>query len=1133
MSVLSSRLAGTAGFLIETTTMASTTIRLITLGLWFAFFAAEATGIAEETSPVPTGNIATRNIAQPLAAKWQPGPWNSATATIEWLKEDLPEKEATHPVMEITVHYDGTGFQFASLEPAGLKIPGTLKKVRLWVKPIQPDYTWILNFRDGEGKDALNGKKLEWPLNAPTGQWSLLEFAIPQNWKQPVSIVSIGAHNWNRQNVAGDAQLRIYRMEVEADISGFPPGDRPLEMRITSGAPRNVFTEPGPVNFQIIGDSWRTESLPAKVRAQIVDEQGTILHQSDYSATLHDLQAWDLVWTPPRFGPFFVKVTAQLSAGGALHAETRFIYVPKPHALSADEKWRSPWGLNIHSASGGVSYESLRRIGVVWVRDYSYNRQWLVNARGADGRYNGWPWYPRINKGIQEAGLMLLACMGDSIHPYVQKGLLEPDRQWKYDLVHILWAMPDFPAWELDNEYDYHHGKEERARQWRAYHAYHRMFAEVVKFMKPDSLAVEQGTAGIHPEWVERSIQTGAFEKIDVVNAHFYCGAEPPECSVENANGPGDESEMMLISDRLRAFAKAADCDGRDRQAWITEFGWDTRAGYVVSEKEQAIYLQRGYLMGLACGIDKMFWFWDWDNKEKATTYFDGCGLFDYRNEPKPAAAALAALTHFLKNPRILGTFDLPKDVQGYVIRDGDRLWACVFRPQKNADEEEVDLPGTEFYDMYGNRLSEKPRRVGAAPLWISGFSQDDPIVVEAGFTWETPQLLSAVCGETGRLVWTTSNQTSQTLQVSWRLESSEGWKVSPTRGGFTAAPGEKHSIPISVEIPISFSQPEYSLDLVVQAGNAEKTLPVKFHVVPSVELSVGSLEQEATYYTTTVRVKNNSQSEKTLVLEGSLPPGWTLEPIPTPLRVGAKRETEIPLRLAIGTHDLPSTLPQVVLKDENGQTGAVTTIPVPFWHLSLVENIKIDGQFEDWPSGAWLPDWLLAARGTAFPVRVALGYNPAGVFLAVHVKNHIGAVTDPRVFWAQTCVELFIDTASDARPRKSYQATDHQFWFCPLLDTGKVFAGRWKRGTEIPATIYNLPEVRGVSRKTEDGWLMEVFLPGLRLQSWHPEAGRTLRANVNLTLPGPQGRTEIYWPASKGDGAPDRPELWGVLRLQ
>lgn len=1113
--------------------MPGMTIRVITLGLCLAFCAAEVTGTAEETFSAPTGEIATRNIAQPLAARWQPGPWNSATATIAWLNEDLPEKEAIHPVMEIAVRYDGTGFQFASVEPAGLTIPGTLKKVRVWVKPLQPDYTWVVNFRDGDGQDSVGGKKLEWPLNAPVGEWSLLEFEIPQNWKQPVSLVSIGAHNWNRRNVTGDARLRIYRLEVETDMAGIPPDERPLGLRITSDAPRNVFIAPGPVNVHIICDSWRAEPLPIKVRAQILDEQGTILHQSDYSATLHDLQAWDLVWTPPRFGPFSLNVTAPLSAGGVLHAETRFVYVPRPHTLSADEKRRSPWGLNIHSASGGVSYESLRRIGVVWVRDYSYNRQWLLKARGADGSYSGWPWYPRINEGIQEAGLMLLACMGDSIYPYVEKGLLEPDRQWKYDLVHILWAMPDFPAWELDNEYDYHHGKEERARQWRAYHAYHRVFAEVVKFMKPDSLAVEQGTAGIHPEWVERSIESGAFEKIDVVNAHFYCGAEPPESSVENANGPGDESEKMLIADRLRAFAKAADCDGRDRQAWITEFGWDTRAGYVVSEKEQAIYLQRGYLMGLACGIDKMFWFWDRDNKEKATTYFDGCGLFDYRNEPKPAAAALAALTHFLKNPRILGTFDLPKDVQGYVIRDGDRLWACVFRPQKNGDEEELDLPGTEFYDMYGNRLSEKPRRVGTAPLWISGFSQDDPIVIETGFAWETPQLLSAVCGEIGHLIWSTCNHTSRPLQVSWRLESPEGWKASPSQGGFTAAPGEKFLIPISVEIPVSLPQGEYLLWLVVEAGNAEKRLPVRLHLVPLVELSLGSRQQEGTHYTTTLRVKNNSPSHKTWVLEGNLPPGWTLKPIRSSLHVGSKQETEVPLRVEITARDLPSAPPQVVLKDEKGQTSAATTLPVPFWDLPLVENIKIDGQCEDWPSGAWAPDWLLAARGTAFPVRVALAYNPTGVFLAVAVKNHNGAVTDPRVFWAQTCVELFIDTASDARARTSYQATDHQFWFCPLLDTGKVFAGRWKRGAEIPATIYDLPDVRGVSRKTEDGWLMEVFLPGSRLQGWRPDPGRTLRANINLTLPGPQGKTEIYWPAAKEDGAPDRPELWGLLRLQ
>jgi len=1086
---------------------------------------------------VPSRDLAVaetvvRNVAHPLAAHWQPGPWNSATGQVTWVAKDQPPSGVSEPIMELTIHYDGSGFQFFSVEPGGLQVPGKLSKVRVWIKPLQSGYTWLVNFRDGDGKDSVDGKKLEWACNAPAGQWTQIEFSIPANWKQPVKLVSISAHNWNRQQEAGNATLRICNLQVETEMSDVPPADRPLQLRVVSDVVRNVFTEGQPVSFRVICDSWKGQPLSGKLVAEVFDDQGKPLTHVEEQIVLENLYIREVSCKPPRFGPYRLKATAQLEGVRPLEAESRFIYIPKPHDLSAAEKWASPWGLNIHSASGGVSYESLRQLGVVWIRDYSYNRQWLVNARGSDGRYGGWPWYPRINKGIQDSGLMLLACMGESIAPYVQKGLIEPDRQWKYDLVHILWAMPDFPAWELDNEYDYHHGKAEHGRQWQAYHAYHRLFGEIVKFMKPQCLAVEQGTAGVHPEWVERSIKAGAFEKIDVVNAHFYCGIDPPESSVENANGPGEENDVMLIADRLRAFAKAADCDGRDRQAWITEFGWDTRAGYVVSEDEQAYYLQRGYLMGLACGIDKMFWFWDWDNKEVATTYFDGCGLFDYRNEPKPAAAALAALTHLLHNPRVLGSFDLPGDILGYVIRDGEQLWACVFRPEKGANPVEVALPGTEFFDMYGNRLPEKPRQVGVTPIWIRGFQQDEPVVVETGFSWETPQLVPAVGGEPLKLVWSVKNISQKDLRGTWQLELPPGWQVESQTGDFSVSPGETRSYSVSLRIPASPPRGRESIRLLVKSGAAEKSLSATARVVPAAELSVGPLEGAGNNRSVTVRIKNNSSVERSWLLQLSLPAGWVAQPKQIPVTLGPRGEMESRFMVNISSTNPPQSPLRIVLATPDGNTVTEAKMIAPFWSLPEVRGIQVDGELDDWPAKAWLPEWLLGVRGESVPVRLAIGYSQSGVFLALQVEDHDGQVTDPRVFWAQTCLELFVDTLADDKPRKSYQVTDHQFWFCPLLDSGKVFAGRWKRGQEIAETQYDLQDVQGVSRKTKNGWAMEVFLPGSRLHSWDGTRGKNLGANVNLTLPGSAGRTEVYWPTAKSDSAPDRPDLWGRLRL-
>jgi len=64
---------------------------------------------------------------------------------------------------------------------------------------------------------------------------------------------------------------------------------------------------------------------------------------------------------------------------------------------------------------------------------------------------------------------------------------------------------------------------------------------------------------------------------------------------------------------------------------------------------QEAAYLQRGYLMGLNAGLDKMFWYWNRDTKGEPNNFFDGCGVFSGKDEPKPAAVAYAAMAKMIK----------------------------------------------------------------------------------------------------------------------------------------------------------------------------------------------------------------------------------------------------------------------------------------------------------------------------------------------------------------------------------------------------------------------------------------------------------------------------------------------------
>ncbi len=110
-------------------------------------------------------------------------------------------------------------------------------------------------------------------------------------------------------------------------------------------------------------------------------------------------------------------------------------------------------------------------------------------------------------------------------------------------------------------------------------------FADLVRALGGSALvAVEQGQVGINPERIRRCVLSGDFEHIAVVNVHHYCGSDPPELNLVNFNPKEDTREVAgSLFDLLRLAKQAARSDGKERQLWLTEFGWDMEAGHVVS----------------------------------------------------------------------------------------------------------------------------------------------------------------------------------------------------------------------------------------------------------------------------------------------------------------------------------------------------------------------------------------------------------------------------------------------------------------------------------------------------------------------------------------------------------------------
>jgi hypothetical protein len=1090
--------------------------------------------VAASASLASGEGLVARNLAD-AASAWKPSPWNIASGKIGW-SEDVPKEAggATRQSLQLAVNYSGKGFEFFSIEPATGQIPGHCRRASVWVKAGAADYSWALKFKDADGNEQLDGKKLEWDLKAEAGRWTKLEFGVPSNWKQPIRLASLSAHNWNHKQKAAEAVLWVYDLRVETDIAGVADRSGLLKVEVGSEAPRNVFLEGEPVAYRIACDSWLGRTLRGTLSYRVTDAQGVEVAKAAQPVTVDGSAVLPIALRPEKFGAYRLSAELTIPEFPQFEKTSRFAYLPRPLTHTAEEKLASPYGLNIHGGQPGVDYEAIARTGFVWIRDYAYNRSWMLRARGEDGRYAGWPWYPKMDEQVRRSGLMLLPCLMDSISPYVAAGRREPDRAWKRELIDILLAFPQYPAWELDNEYDYRHGREEQARGWASYDAYHRLFGQVVKFMDDRVLAVEQGTAGIHPDWVRRSVKNGAFERIDAVNAHFYCGTTAPEQSTENANVGGEESGRALLFDLLRDLAAAADSDGRDRQAWITEFGWDTLAGHIVSEPEQAAYLQRGYLLGLQAGIDKMFWYWDRDTKEKPVNFFDGCGLFDPKDEPKPAAAALAALTHFLKQPTPVGTFEPGPNALGRVFRDRGQLVACLFAVDKDGPAMEIELPQGQWFDMYGNRLSARRQRLTIAPIWIVDLAETAPAYLQTAYSVQSPQLISVVAGDSVAIEARVCNNRREPISGRWEVKPPTGWTAESSGGEFSVPAGKSQDVTCNIRVPSQELAGSKEVELTFREGALQKALTTRLTIIPAADVVVEPLRSEPGSTRLNARVTNHSSQARSFVLSAQVPGNWRIAPEKTILRDIPGRQTQpAEFQIAWNSRWAADEQARVVVATPDGQPVTEAGIIPGAIPLARAASIVCDASLSEWPASARVPAWALGRRGDAPQAEIYLGHAPEGLYVGVKVARSKAAVTDPRSFWQQDCLELFLDTRNDKSPRTGYQSTDHQFWFCPLTREQRVYVGRWKRNAEIPATQYDIPDVKSACKREGSGYVYELLLPAAMIKQYASAPGRKLGVNLNLTTPSDAGQSELFWPGSKRDNVPTTPQAWGTAELQ
>ena len=1118
---------------------------------------------APDAGAGPQAVLASRDIGDPEANVWEEGGWPTTTGDFGPLdvRPDDPDAPKGHKALRLTIHYGAYAFGGWSAHPKAQTLPGKVVKITGWCRGGNTN-SW------GMGMNFVDANTNSFSFNIPAKPlvWEKFEYKIPETVtgkdpetgknvqmpiRFPIKVDSISQHNWGDRNNPNkiDRELQVYDLRVHTDMSQIPVKDRPYEIGVSFPTIANCFYygEEKPV-IRISVGSWLGEERTIRSTAEVESATGEKRTVKIPDAKVLDSAAITVDSPFQEPGAY----TLRLKSTGfdqPYECEHRYAIIKHPPELTDKQKDDSSYGINVHGG-GYVGYDKFAKLGFVWVRDYAFNFLWMKRARG-DGKYAGWPWYPKIINAAENVGMRTLPCLMNAA-PCRAEDPDTPTDEWRRDMALIVSTFPNLTAFELDNE----HG-------WpldEKYGEYHRVFAEIMKACRPDALSVQEGCGGIHLSGARKHVLNGKFKDLKVLNGHRYAGMVGPEISRQNFNVAdlvADEAKIYQ-RDLWRQWKLISELDGVKRQRWITEWGWDTRAGQIVSEWEQAAYMQREWVLALGNGIDKLFWYWYYDSDTpNPMNFFDGCGIFDRFREPKPVAPAFAALRWFLPaDMEYLGYANFGPNHMAHLLKLADgRLIACAFQlypPEKATmmkpeDRELVikDPKCDKVYDMFGAELKRSDKRkLDIAPTWYVGLDPNCEWLKQCpmDFCFESPFFVRNVSGEPIPLHLLNFGKDG----IEYRVELPKsmldaGWVVEDRDYGY------------DVVGPLGAPREANQFRVIGKNGGVEKVMYVDIDIITQAYAKSNVEQFDRTFK---VDVINQSATNQVYELRANLPEGWEVSPAVQRTKELEPDAIDTLTFTLVKSCAIPATEKAAIPKLDivNVSNPAMKDMIIDYapivpraWTLRRVAKgqIKIDGQPGEWEKDAakyQLPNWMLGPRGDKETSRIYMAYDDDGVYMMFDLDDSQCKTSDPNSFWrAADCLEFQFGSNGDFTPDQKWSLDDHQFWFCPMPLENRVFAGFWGNceGQKIMSDIKPEDGITSALSVVKDkagdvtGYRMEIFVSKDRLHGWNPKKGEHVKMMFTIAVQGLRDPREVYWPSPKrGDMAVKKPFMWSRVLL-
>lgn len=539
----------------------------------------------------------------------------------------------------------------------------------------------------------------------------------------------------------------------------------------------NVFMDNEPIQLQVA-------TLLPSVTWSVYDMQGESISQGSSNVNEAGKVTVEVPFT--RHGYFTFQASVAKEGTTPVELKTSFA-VLSPFDVSSVEE--SPFGIATHLHRGQRNVVPLiQYAGAKTIRD---GIEWNGIER-TKGVYTFSPVPNDYMSMLKEAGLDMLFVSGfnnpfydNNATPYTDEGR---EGFANYAEAYVDQYEDQLVAAEAYNEFNGGFGKRGNSpanSQPEYYYKLLKKTYETIKANHPDFPVIGIVASEDAVSWIEEVFKLGGLQYMDVVSLHPYRYPQSPE---------GLKDSIDQIKALIRKYNH-----GELKPIWATEFGYPTyQSTRGVDEITQAEYMVRYYVIALASGIEKTFWYdlvndgvrddYNEDNFGILRNAQDKGGAFT----PKPAYAAYAAMTRELTGAQFVQEEQLGGSMKSYLFdKDGSKVRA-VWSISPVSGAILTDHP-VQITDMMGNSQTYSPYQgkvyvsLNGEPLYIKGDIQG--IAEDSTFTVTGE---AAVAGEQVLMNVQMDNAASQPLDFTLHIEN--------RTFDLNAAGGERRTVTIAVD---------------------------------------------------------------------------------------------------------------------------------------------------------------------------------------------------------------------------------------------------------------------------------------------------------------------------------------------